>query len=103
MVLGGPGYSIFPHAVLAYIEAESGIQGEGKVAMPLLLDRIKSKAAVTDIPGLILPKGRSGPPPERVRSLDDSPLPQPGLHLVVPGDVDADQLGVPFRLASDAP
>jgi len=34
IVLGGAGYSIFPQAVLDYLEADMGIQGEGEAAFP---------------------------------------------------------------------
>ncbi|MCF8107308.1 MAG: radical SAM protein [Desulfohalobiaceae bacterium] len=103
VVLGGPGYSIFPGSVLAYLEAEYGIQGQGERAMPLLLDRIRAREPVTDIPGLILPGGHFGPRPEQSRSLDDSPLPRPGKHLIVPGDVDPKQLWVPFQTRMGCP
>ncbi len=103
VVLGGPGYSIFPEAVLAFLEADYGIQGEGEQAMPLLLDRIRTGEPVKDIPGLILPGGDSGLPPDRSRSLDDTPLAQPETHLVVPGDVDPEQLWVPFQTRIGCP
>ena len=40
IVVGGAGYSIFPESALHYLGAGVGIQGEGEVVFPLLLDRI---------------------------------------------------------------
>lgn len=57
IVLGGAGYSIFPAAVLAYLEADMGIQGEGEAAFPELLERLGKRAALAGVPGLYV-KGR---------------------------------------------
>ncbi|MFO7760647.1 MAG: cobalamin-dependent protein [Desulfobia sp.] len=103
VVLGGPGYSIFPRAVLAYLSADYGIQGEGEKDFPELLDRIAAKASVEDIPGLVMPGEGMRRPPHRIRQLDDYPLPRPGLHLVVPEDVDTEQLWVPFQTRRGCP
>ena len=55
IVLGGPGYSIFPESALRYLGADMGIQGEGEVVFPLLLDRIGKGGEVSDLPGIHLP------------------------------------------------
>lgn len=54
IVLGGAGYSIFPESVLAYLEADMGIQGEGEIVFPELLDRIEKNADLSGTPGLYL-------------------------------------------------
>ncbi|MBU4074184.1 MAG: radical SAM protein [Proteobacteria bacterium] len=54
VVLGGAGYSIFPESVLAYLEADMGIQGEGEVAFPALIERLAQKADLSETPGLYL-------------------------------------------------
>jgi radical SAM superfamily enzyme YgiQ (UPF0313 family) len=54
VVLGGAGYSIYPESALAYLGAEMGIQGEGEIAFPLLLDRIQKGLPLSGTPGLIL-------------------------------------------------
>jgi radical SAM superfamily enzyme YgiQ (UPF0313 family) len=54
IVLGGAGYSIFPGSVLRYLGADMGIQGEGEVVFPLLLDRIGKGGEVSDLPGIHL-------------------------------------------------
>jgi len=55
IVLGGAGYSIFPQSALDYLGADMGVQGEGEVEFPLLLDRIGKGREVSDIPGIHLP------------------------------------------------
>lgn len=103
IVLGGPGYSIFPHPVLTYLRAEYGIRGEGEKAFPELLDRLASNESVVDVPGIILPNKKSGPPPQRIRILDAYPLPKPEVHLKVPDDVDSSHLWIPFQTRRGCP
>ena len=55
VVLGGAGYSIFPEPALAYLQADMGIQGEGELAFPALLERLAQKRPLSDFPGLYLP------------------------------------------------
>ena len=43
IVLGGAGYSMFPESALAYSGADMGIQGEGEMAFPALLERIEQR------------------------------------------------------------
>jgi radical SAM superfamily enzyme YgiQ (UPF0313 family) len=74
IVLGGPGYSIFPAAVLAYLEADIGVWGEGEEVFPALVDRLERGEEPTGLPGVLV---RDGPAPmERasVSALDDVPL-----------------------------
>jgi radical SAM superfamily enzyme YgiQ (UPF0313 family) len=54
IILGGAGYSIFPESALHYLEADMGIQGEGEMAFPDLLDRIRRGADLSGTPGLYL-------------------------------------------------
>jgi radical SAM superfamily enzyme YgiQ (UPF0313 family) len=54
IVLGGAGYSVFPETSLAYLGADMGIQGEGEVAFPFLLDRMEHGSGLEDVPGLYL-------------------------------------------------
>jgi radical SAM superfamily enzyme YgiQ (UPF0313 family) len=41
VVLGGAGYSIFPEAALAYLEADYGVAGEGEFVFPRLLEKLE--------------------------------------------------------------
>lgn len=53
LVLGGAGYSIFPSAVLDYLDADFGIQGEGENAFVNLIESVKnSNTSLKNIPGL---------------------------------------------------
>ncbi len=54
IVLGGAGYSIFPESALTYLEVDMGIQGEGEVAFPTLVDRLARKADLSGTPGLYM-------------------------------------------------
>jgi len=85
IILGGAGYSIFPESALHYLGADMGIQGEGEVVFPVVVDRIGKGAQVSDIPGICLP----GRPPEGrcfERNLDDLPLPEPSLWIASGAD-----------------
>ncbi|PJC71539.1 MAG: B12-binding domain-containing radical SAM protein [Syntrophobacterales bacterium CG_4_8_14_3_um_filter_58_8] len=54
IVLGGAGYSIFSESALTYLSADMGIQGEGEVAFPALVDRLARKADLSGTPGLYI-------------------------------------------------
>ena len=73
VVLGGPGYSIFPRAVLNYLKADYGIRGEGENAFCRLLDRLEQDASVSDVPGLILPSEENARPQLRLRAFSFPP------------------------------
>ena len=100
VILGGAGYSIFPEGVLRYLGADMGIQGEGEVVFPSLLERMARGGQVSDIPGVYLP----GMPPvgrSFEKKLDDLPLPDPGL-LIPPG-VDTRNFWVPVQTRRGCP
>ena len=78
IVLGGAGYSIFPQAVLDYLEADMGIQGEGEAAFPELLARLAKGEDPAGLPGLYL-RGR-GLQGERAFIRDLGCLPVSGVH-----------------------
>jgi len=80
IVLGGPGYSMFPESVLRFLQADMGIRGEGEIVFPALLERLESGSDPYGLPGVYLP----GHPPAGVNfstSLEDLPLPEPELWL----------------------
>lgn len=75
IILGGAGYSIFPESALNYLEADMGIQGEGEISFPLLLDRIERGVDLSGIPGLyVRGLGLQGKR-SFVKNLDTLPLP----------------------------
>ena len=73
IVLGGAGFSIFPEAVLEYLGADMGIQGEGERALPELINRLTQKEDLHGTPGLYLPETGSAGPRCFIDNLDDLP------------------------------
>jgi radical SAM superfamily enzyme YgiQ (UPF0313 family) len=102
IVLGGSGYSMFPESALDYLGADMGIQGEGEVAFPALLDKIHRNHDLSDTPGLYLP-GR-GLQAKRVyaKNLDGFPFPEDHLWSSSPITRDADFL-LPFQTRRGCP
>jgi len=64
LVLGGPGFSIFPAALMTRLRAGYGLLGEGE-RLPLLLDAIArdDAEAAAAVPGVVVGAGASEPPP----------------------------------------
>lgn len=54
IVVGGVGFSVMPKEVLAFVDADAGIRGEGEFALPLLASRYEHGEPITDIPGLVM-------------------------------------------------
>jgi radical SAM superfamily enzyme YgiQ (UPF0313 family) len=81
IVLGGAGYSMYPESVLAYLEADSGIKGEGERAFPYLLDHIQHLEDLSEIPGLFLPGKRMKIKHQFARDLDVLAFPDERLWL----------------------
>jgi radical SAM superfamily enzyme YgiQ (UPF0313 family) len=82
IVLGGAGYSIFPDTALAYIGADMGVQGEGEVVFPMLLERLASRRDLSGLPGLFLPgKGAQGRK-AFINDLDTLPFPTVDLFQI---------------------
>jgi radical SAM superfamily enzyme YgiQ (UPF0313 family) len=79
IVLGGAGYSIFPGSALSFLGADVGIQGEGEIIFPTLIERIEQSASLLGLPGLYLPG--HGLQCERIfaKNLDRLPLPDAEL------------------------
>ncbi len=102
IVLGGPGYSIFPKAALEFLEADMGIQGEGEAAFLEILDRLADNRPVKGIKGLWTRDGLQAPP-DRSLCLDDYPMPKPDVHLVLPDDLDRKEILVPFQTRRGCP
>ena len=82
IVLGGAGYSIFPESALSFLGADLGIQGEGEVVFPALIERLERGTDLSGLPGLYLP-GR-GLQCERMfaKNLDILPLPDNNLWSI---------------------
>jgi radical SAM superfamily enzyme YgiQ (UPF0313 family) len=79
VVLGGAGYSIFPQSALEYLGADMGIQGEGEVAFPLVLERLREHQGLEGVPGLVVPGAGRQQKPQYVKNLDGIAAPDPDL------------------------
>jgi radical SAM superfamily enzyme YgiQ (UPF0313 family) len=100
LVLGGPGFSILPDAVLAYLGADFGVRGEGERAFTALLDRLERGVDPGDIPGVHQP-GRAALPPAFVADLDALPFPSEELWQGV--DATTPELWVPVESRRGCP
>jgi radical SAM superfamily enzyme YgiQ (UPF0313 family) len=58
IVLGGAGYSIFPDAALAYLDADVGIRGEGEATFPELVARFDRGEDIRGLPAVHVPVGK---------------------------------------------
>ena len=90
IILGGAGYSIFPESALRYLGADMGIQGEGEVIFPILVDRIGKGEQVWDLPGVhsaravnvgAVAAATHAPLRYFEMRLDNLPLPEPSLWI----------------------
>jgi radical SAM superfamily enzyme YgiQ (UPF0313 family) len=97
IIVGGPGYSIFPGSALKYLGADFGIQGEGEQAMIDFLARIEKNAPLDGLNGLWTPDKGLMAPALHSQSLDDYPMPKPGVHLSAPLVENRQEIMVPFQ------
>ena len=103
IVLGGAGYSIFPQAVLDYLDADMGIQGEGEFAFLKLLERLDENKDLSKIPGLYLPRRNIQSEKRYIKTLSDFPLPLPNIHLSISSTLKGDEIWVPFQTRRGCP
>lgn len=75
IVLGGAGYSIYPENLLEYLGADMGIQGEGEMSFPDLIDRLEQHTDFKGVPGLYLPGSGLQGLRRYEKNLDRFPLP----------------------------
>jgi radical SAM superfamily enzyme YgiQ (UPF0313 family) len=79
IILGGAGFSILPQAILDYLAADMGIQGEGETIFPKLLSRLQAGTKTDDLPGVFYRNGIPSVKRTFVKNLDSLPLPNPSL------------------------
>ncbi len=83
IVLGGSGYSLFPGELLARLEADFGIAGEGE-RLCALLDGLERGEDVSRLPGVVVkgvPVSEPGPWPARSRRAFDPENEHVSLYL----------------------
>jgi radical SAM superfamily enzyme YgiQ (UPF0313 family) len=79
IVLGGAGFSILPQPILDYLAADMGIQGEGEMVFPELLQRLQAGERTGNLPGLFQ-RGQAAPARRSfAKGLNAFPLPDPAL------------------------
>jgi radical SAM superfamily enzyme YgiQ (UPF0313 family) len=75
LVLGGAGFSLYPGALLAALDADLGLVGEAEAGLPALVAALARGELPADLPGVI----RRGQP--RTARVEPVRLPGPGLAL----------------------
>jgi len=100
IVLGGAGYSIFPESALSFLGADMGIQGEGEVVFPDLIERLEQGAGLSGLPGLYLSGHGLQCKRMFVKNLDTLPLPETDL-LSLPSQ--KEELWMPVQTGRGCP
>ncbi|WP_257306699.1 B12-binding domain-containing radical SAM protein [Geothrix campi] len=101
IVLGGPGYSIFPRETLAYLAADYGIRGDGEAAFPALLERLRAGRDLRDVPGVQVAGDRGDTTCAAVADLDRFPLWDKALDR--PADRESPEFWVPVQSRRGCP
>lgn len=101
ILLGGPGYSIFPMACLEYLGADYGIQGEGEESVRMLIRALPHPERVKDIPGLY--SRESGLHTEREFIGDPDRYPLPGPQAIYPPIDPDDEFWAPIQTRRGCP
>ncbi|WP_243303037.1 B12-binding domain-containing radical SAM protein [Geothrix oryzisoli] len=101
IVLGGPGYSIFPRETLAYLAADYGIRGDGEAAFPALLERLRAGRDPRDVPGVQVAGDRGATTCAAVTDLDRFPLWDDALER--PADRESPEFWVPVQSRRGCP
>ena len=103
IILGGAGFSIFPQVTLDFLGADIGLQGEGENSFLTLLERLRDKTDLSEIPGLCLPGRTSRSESGHIKSLRDVKLPLPVVHLLTPSNLEGKEVWIPFQTRRGCP
>jgi radical SAM superfamily enzyme YgiQ (UPF0313 family) len=78
ILLGGPGFSIFPESSLLYLNADMGIVGEGEKAFSELVGKMDRGEDYTSLPGLVTIRDNRIilNQPQLIESFDDLKMPE---------------------------
>lgn len=101
VVVGGAGFSIFPHAVLRYLKADLGICGEGEASFVALLAAVGQGKDLPVINGLCYPDGRIVRNSGERAELAALPFPDPALWPVPAGG--GKDIWIPFQTRRGCP
>ena len=97
VVLGGAGFSIFPESSLNFLGADMGIAGEGELAFLMLLDQLKEKGTLANIPGLYLPGEEVPEKGDLSSGKIDHALPSPETYLELISSFKDQDIWIPFQ------
>ncbi len=78
LVVGGEHATALPELILSETNADLCVVGEGEVTLVELCDRLQQGYPLDDLPGIVRRVGGQiviNPPRERIRNIDDIPLP----------------------------
>ncbi len=100
IVLGGAGYSIFPESALSFLGADMGVQGEGEVVFPALIEGMEQDAGLSRLPGLYLPGHGLQCKRTFAKNLDALPLPEPDFWPILSH---GDELWMPVQTRRGCP
>ena len=93
---------MYPESALEYLGADMGIQGEGEVAFPTLLDKIQRNHDLSDTPGLYLPGRGLQAKRAFAKNLDGFPFPED--HLWSSSSITGDEeFLLPFQTRRGCP
>jgi radical SAM superfamily enzyme YgiQ (UPF0313 family) len=53
VIVGGSGFSLLPFQVLAYLDADFGVVGEGEEVLPALISLLEKREPVVSLPGVV--------------------------------------------------
>ena len=101
IVVGGAGFSIFPEAVLLYLQADLGICGEGETAFAEVLNALERGEKPAGIAGLCLPGGTVHRGSAERAPLETLPLPDPSLWSAPAGT--GAEVWIPFQTRRGCP
>ena len=101
IVLGGAGYSLFPDAVLTYLQADYGVAGDGEEVFPALLDCLARQADPCGLSGVHKIGIPQALEPSFAVALDGLPSPDECLWAAL--DPSATDLWVPVQSRRGCP
>ena len=69
VIVGGSGFSLMPVEVMAFLDADYGVVGEGEETLPALLEHISKGAVPPGVPGVVRRGDRDFAPPRMVERI----------------------------------
>jgi radical SAM superfamily enzyme YgiQ (UPF0313 family) len=108
IVLGGPGYAIFPESALAFTGADYGVTGDGEVVFPRLLSAAAAGRSPEGVAGVypanarVSGTGSTAPAPINA-DLSRASSVFPTAHLALPASIREKEIWLPFQTRRGCP